>query len=134
MQLVKYVVLKNFKNYADHNSSENSSKYENITKDNDFNSDSSDKHSTSDAVANDFMENIECLSSDLESCDEWSDDASSKRKYENCYTDSKNTASNDMPVPHETLQSMMDCPTLPAANTFFLASLPISAGFRLTKE
>ena len=81
-----------------------------------------------------FMENMDCLSSDLESCDEWSDDASIKRKYENCYRDSKNTASNYMPVPHETLQSMMDFPTLPAANTFFLASLPISAGFRLTKE
>ena len=38
-----------------------------------------------------------------------------------------------MPVLYETLQSMIDCPTLPAANTFFLASLPISACFCLTK-
>ena len=37
-----------------------------------------------------------------------------------------------MPVPHDTLQRMMDCPTLPTENTFSLASLPTSACFRLT--
>ena len=72
------------------------------------------------------MENMECLSCDLESesCHECSDGA----------YDVKNEKSDNMPVPHDTLQRMMDCPTLPTENTFFLASLPTSACFRLTNE
>ena len=37
-------------------------------------------------------------------------------------------------MPHETLRRMMDCPTLPTGNTFFIAPIPTLACFRLTKE
>lgn len=123
------------KHYTDSDSSENSSKDMSTAEDNDFDSDSSDELATGDVLGNDCMENIECLPCDLESesCDECSDGASSK--CEPLHSDDvKKETSDNMPVPHETLQRMMDCPTLPTENTFFLASLPTSACFRLSTE
>ena len=114
------------RHYTDSDSSENSSKDGSIAEDNDFDSDSFDKHSTGNGLGNDSVENMECLSCDLES-------ESSQECSDGAY-DVKNEKSDNMPVPHDTLQRIMECPTLPTENTFFLASLPTSACFRLTNE
>ena len=65
------------RHYTDSDSSENSSKDGSIAEDNDFDSDSVDKHSTGNELGNDSVENMECLSCDLESksCHECSDGA-----------------------------------------------------------
>ena len=68
------------RHYTDSDSSENSSKVGSIAENNDFDRDSFDKHSTGNGLRNYAMENMECLSCELESesCHGCSDGVSRK--------------------------------------------------------